>query len=217
MSAWPHAGPVGNGAGEGTCLLPVGTPGGIMSGLDRLRDGGGIVRLGDQLLSLDATTYRMWDAIHVAPAKSALQAWASGLPGTETTGQLLQTLGDRKLIVDWTEDRRGCLALVHSHTVRFLGRCLGNGRRRGPAFLLGDSSSRPCAHVDLLIYEFLLWADGQEPIVDRCGGIDTRSSAVPVDPVQHVVAALPALMRAGLIRLDLCTDRRRVVAGGSEQ
>lgn len=189
----------GDVATGGTRLLAVGTAAGIVPGFDRLPDGGGLIRLGDHLLSVDPTRYRLWEAVHVAPTCAALRSWAQAAAIAVT---LVESLQDTGLVVEWPEDRQGRLGLAHHLAVRFVGRFLGNGGQGDPVFLLGDASSRPVARVDLLLYEFLLWADGPGSIVDQCARLDTRSFEESVDPVQHVVAALPSLMRVGLIRLD---------------
>jgi hypothetical protein len=209
VSASPGAIPVVEVAGRETRLLAVGTPGGIVSGFEGLPDGSGVVKLGDQLLSLDAARYRLWEAIHVAPTYAALHALA-GAEANESAESLLPPLMDAGLIVDWTDDGDRFTILAQAHSVRFIGRLLGNGGRRNEAFVLGETGSRAVARVDSLLYEFLLWTDGQASIVDRCRRLDTSSFGLAVDAVQHVVAALPVLMRTGMIQLDVCTN-----SGGS--
>jgi TraM recognition site of TraD and TraG len=58
-------------------LLPVGTPGGICSGLDEIPDGSGIVRLGEQTMYLDPAMYRVWRAAAAAPQIEELIDWAT--------------------------------------------------------------------------------------------------------------------------------------------
>jgi hypothetical protein len=174
-------------------LLAVGTPGGAVSGFDGVAAGGGIVRRGGELFSLDAVRYRLWETLCAAPTVAALYDAVDG------ADHLLAELRDDRLVVAWPD-----AGLATRHTVRFVGRCLGNGDGGGDVFDVGDATGRPQVRVDLLIYEFLLCADGAYSIAEQCARIPGQA----IDPVGHVVGALPTLMRAGLIQID------SIAAGG---
>jgi hypothetical protein len=186
---------------DGT-LLAVGAAGGLLSGFDGWPDEGGAVRLGDRLVPLDTASYRLWDATHVAPTEAALCEWSTHADIAQPR-LVLDELRDTRLVLDWAAEPPESAALSRTHTVKFVGHCLGNGTTRSPMLWLGDTAKRPVARVDLLLYEFLTWADGTSAISEQCAGIEARYDAEMPDPVEHVLRALPALMRFGLVQVDV--------------
>jgi hypothetical protein len=194
-----------NPAGEPS-LLPVGTPCGMLSGFDGLADGGGLVRLGAEMIALEPSEYRLWDAIALRPSVAEIRTWAEGneLANAETLLRSLQRAG---LVVEWL-DGDPADELAQRYGVGFIGRFVGNGPSGRDIFLLSDSSGRIAAGVDLLVYEFLLWAQQGSSIREACDRIDARNSGV--DLMHHVLAAVPILMRSGLVRLDVCVNGDQV-------
>jgi hypothetical protein len=189
-------------------LLPVGTSGGILSGFEDLEDGMGLVRLGDQLLSLDPVSYRLWHTLHIVPtetAAKALTAWAEEEPQTDP----LASLRSSGLATTWSRDPAGCVELTERHTVRLVGTCLGNGEGRGNTFLIGDLLGKPRARVDVIVYEFLLSGNGHDSIAEECRRLEIDGSAAAADIEARVVAVLPELMRARLIRVDVVRNGSR--------
>jgi hypothetical protein len=180
--------------------MPVGTPGGIVSGFDP-EGVVGVVRLGDELVSLDLTSYKLWQALAVAPSEATAHALASRVWGED--GDHLSVFTSNRLLATWSPDPRDSLALASTHSVSFIGCCLGNGERPAPMFLVGGADGRPRAGVNVVVYEFLLAGDGRCSVAQACERLEFDRLGLPHEPALHVVAALPELMRAGLIRLDL--------------
>src|SRR5271154_4925912 len=113
-------------------LLPIGTPGGVNSGFDGIPDGSGIVKLGDKLIYLDLSLYRLWRAAAAAPRTVQLISWgiAQGIPDVDDS---VRALEDAELLIEEGPDvhhRVGRLAL------RLIGECLGNGNEASPTFLV---------------------------------------------------------------------------------
>jgi hypothetical protein len=178
-----------------------------VSGFDGLDDGGGLVSLGRQLHSLDPTGYRLWEALRAVPTDAAAEALADSLRASSGEDHLT-ALRRSRLVAVWSSDPADCRALADSHSVRLRGKCLGNGDGGGLTFLVGDLAGEPRARVDVMVYELLLSGDDRASITDECRRLEFDRLELATDPVQHVVAFLPALMRAGLIEVDL--------AGGGE-
>jgi hypothetical protein len=186
-------------------VLPVGTPGGILSGFEDHEDGMGLVRLGDELLSLDPRSYKLWHTLHVAPTETAAQALTARAQA-EPQPDPLALLRDNGLATTWSRDPAGCVELTERHTVRFVGMCLGNGDGRAQAFMLGDLAGEPRARVDVIVYEFLLSGDGRDSIAEECRRLEFDGPAATAGATAHVTAALPELMRSRLIRLDIVRE-----------
>lgn len=203
------AGPAGNGQAARR-VLAVGVPGGITSGFAGLPAGAGLVRLGGTLMSLDEPEYRLWDAALVAPEVPALLGQASQF-GIADPGALLDDLADARLVAEFPVRPPGPAALAAGLTASFTGYLIGNGPNESLRFLVRAGGSERQLPVDVIIYQFLLLTDGQAAIAETCGRIDPPAAAGP-DVTGHVLAALPVLLRAELIRLDVV---RRAGAGES--
>jgi hypothetical protein len=201
---WPE--PVADRGGPR--VLSIGTAGGITSGFDGLPDGGGLVRLGDDLLSIDKEEYRLWDAGLLAPMRDALlrQARETGLREPEA---LLRELAEAHLVVEYAHEPAAIGLHASDHTARFTGRFTGNGPHRSARFLVGVGAAAPFLSVDVVLYEFLLWADGRASIAEQCARLATGGLPRGFSPVQHVVESLPVLLRAGVISLDRVSGAER--------
>ncbi len=173
-----------------------------MSGFDGLDDGGGLVSLGRRLHSLDPTSYKLWEALRAVPTEAAAQALSDSLRASSEEDHLT-ALRRSRLVAVWSSDPADCRELADSHSVRLRGKCLGNGEGRGSTFLVGDLAGQPRARVDVVVYELLLSGDDRASITDECRRLEFDRLEPATDSVQHVVAVLPALMRAGLIEVDL--------------
>jgi hypothetical protein len=183
--------------------MPVGTPGGIVSGFDSVGVVG-VVRLGDEFVSLDLTSYKLWQALSVAPSEETARALATRV-GDEHADHL-SVLTSNGLLATWSPDPGEALALARTHSVSFIGCGLGNGERPAPMFLVGGADGRPRARVNVVVYEFLLAGDGRYSVAQACERLGFDLLGLADEPPLHVVAALPELMRTGLIRLDLVAE-----------
>lgn len=179
-------------------LLPVGTPGGINSGLDGVPAGSGIVRLGDEIIRLDTGMYRLWRGAAAAPPTGELISWGNAQGIDDAAGRLgeLKTAG--LLIEDGPDVHRrvGRLAL------RLIGECMGNGPEAGPAFLLlGRNNARLL--VDAYLFEVLLRSDGVSPVSVLCDTVDAARPLPRSRPsVEALAAGLPALVRNEVVLLE---------------
>lgn len=184
-------------AGPGTgWLVPVGTPGGINSGLDGVPDGSGIVRLGSELVVLDPGMYRLWRAAAAAPQAGDLISWAAA-QGIADAEARVRALADAGLLVAGGPDARqriGRLAL------RLLGECLGNGTDRGPAFVVLGRGATP-VQVDACLFEILLRADGVSPVAATCEALDAARPGQPPG-IETLAAGLPFLVRSEVVALE---------------
>jgi hypothetical protein len=177
-------------------LVPVGTPGGVNSGMDGVPDGSGVVRLGSELIGLEFSLYRLWRAAAAAPQPGELISWgdAQGIPDA---GDRVRALADAGLLIeDGPEvgDRIGRLAL------RLLGECLGNGADSSPAFLVMGRSGTP-VQVGGRLFEILLRADGVSPLATACAALDA-SRAAESPGLQALTEGLPLLVRNEVVALE---------------
>jgi len=178
-------------------LLPVGTPGGVNSGLDGIPPGSGIVRLGDKLIHLDLSLYRLWRAAAAAPQDAALTSWgtAHGIPDVD---EGLRALEDAELLIEvgpGLEHRIGRLAL------RLIGECLGNGTDISPTFLmLGRKNAR--LQVDAYLFEILLRCDSVSPISIICEALDASRPRHGPPCIEVLTAGLPMLVRNEVVQLE---------------
>lgn len=207
MYAWPAPGPdAADGDRPGhrpeRRILAVGTSGGVTSGFADLPDGGGLVRLGRTLLSLSEDEYKLWEASQVSPAAGPLLEQA-GHAGVADPPAVLAELEASRLVMAYTEELSSIRSLTASLSLRLTGRLIGNGPHRSPQFLVAAPGAAPQLRVDVVVYQVLLWADGQTSIAGLCARIDTATPDPALDTEEHVVGWIPALMRAGLIGLDL--------------
>jgi hypothetical protein len=189
------------------CLLPVGTPGGICSGLAQIPDGSGLVRLGEDLVHLDEAVYRMWRACGAAPRADELIEWANAerLPQPQDG---IRELLEAELAIEHDRDHIGSLA------VRLTGECLGNGTGRDGRFrVLGRDGA--LVEIDPCSFEALLRCDGVTTIATLCGELEASQPEPSSNPQprsnpearsniyrEALSAGLPMLVRAGIVRLD---------------
>jgi hypothetical protein len=179
-------------------LLPVGTPGGVNSGFDGIPDGSGIVKLGDKLIYLDPSLYRLWRAAAAAPQTVELISWgiAQGIPDV---AECVQALEDAELLIEEGPDvqrRVGGLA------VRLIGECLGNGQDINPMFLvLGRNDIQ--LQVDAYLFEVLMRCDGVSPISVMCESLDASRPRPGWPPcIEALTEGLPMLVRNEVIQLE---------------
>ncbi len=178
-----------------TQLLPVGVPGGICSGLADVADGSGLVRLGHELIRLDADLYRLWRACAAAPTEGELVEWASDEQIAEP-GAAIGELTDAGLLID--AQHTGIDALA----IGLIGECVGNGADHIARFLvLGRDGS--AVDVDPCSFEALLRCDGVTPMSVLCGELEAAQPEPRSGVYRSALAAgLPVLIRAGIVRLD---------------
>jgi hypothetical protein len=183
-------------------VLPVGTPGGLVSGLRGLSAGTGIARLGEEMLHLDADGYRLWRLAAAAPEHDQFINWAiaNGYPSAVGT---LQNLRDIGLVIESSADPR---LQARSLSLRLIGECLGNGYdATSPLRVKGSEQKDPLA-VNLIVYEVLIRSDGQRTIASYCDLLEDAQPSFGVGTAAHeVFAQLPILVRAGVARLDRAT------------
>lgn len=179
-------------------LLPVGTPGGINSGLDGVPAGSGIVRLGDEIIRLDAGMYRLWRGAAAAPPTGELISWGNAQGIDDAAGRVRELKTAGLLIQDGPDVHRrvGQLAL------RLIGECLGNGLEAGPTFLLlGRNHARLL--VDAYLYEVLLRSDGVSPVSVLCNAVDaSRHLPRGRTSVEALADGLPTLVRNEVVLLE---------------
>jgi hypothetical protein len=183
-------------------VLAIGTPGGVASGFANMRGGDGLVRLGGGLMSLSADEYKLWDASQLAPVAWPLLEQASHAGVVEPTRTLLglETAG---LVLTCADEPDSVRRVTSGLSARLTGRLIGNGPYTSPRFLVSAHAAAPQLTVDVVIYQFLLWADGRTPIADLCAQIDLGESPPGFDAAAHVAGWIPRLLQAGLIGLDL--------------
>jgi hypothetical protein len=183
-------------------VVSAGTAGGVASGFDSHPAGAGLVRLGRDLFSLDEEDYRLWDVGLVAPSREAVlrQAEAAGLACPD---QVLDNLAEGGLVIDWAAETGPAPELVNRYTVSFRGYLIGNGPYMSPRFLVRAGTGAPTLVTDVLVYQFLLRADGVTSVADQCDQLDRTGLPLGFDVLDHVVSRIPALLRAELIGLDL--------------
>jgi hypothetical protein len=177
-------------------LVPVGTPGGINSGVEGIPDGSGIVRLGTELIGLDLALYRLWRAAAAAPRAADLVSWGTG-QGIPDAAERVRALADAGLLV---EDGPGAHQQIGRLALRLIGECLGNGADRSPAFLvLGRGGRR--MQVDACLFEILLRADGASPVAATCDALDAARPGRPPG-IETLAAGLPLLVRNEVVVLE---------------
>jgi hypothetical protein len=179
-------------------LLPIGTPGGINSGFDGIPVGSGIVRLGDRLISLDLSLYRLWRAAAAAPRAEELITWGTA-QGISDVADRVRHLEDAGLLIKEGPDvqqRIGHLAL------RLLGECLGNGTDISPAFLvLGRNKTQ--LQVNAYLFEVLLRSDGVSPVSVTCDALDAARPQPSHRPcIEALAQGLPVLVRNEVVLLE---------------
>jgi hypothetical protein len=182
-------------------LLAVGTSGGVTSGFVGVPDGHGVVRLGAELIALDEEEYRIWTATRLALAVDPLLEQAR-LDGVADPAGTLAALESDGLVIAAADGQESARRIAGQITAVLTGELVGNGPHRSPQFSVRASAASPQLLVDVLVYQFLLLADGSAPIADLC----TRIETVPpdgADLVEHVTGWLPTLLRSGLVRLDV--------------
>ncbi|MGD0607532.1 MAG: hypothetical protein ABSA53_28610 [Streptosporangiaceae bacterium] len=177
-------------------LLPVGTPGGINSGLEGMPAGSGIVRRGNEFIGLDLSLYRLWRAAAAAPQAGDLISWgtARGIPDA---GDRVRALTDAGLLV---EDGPAAHHRIGRLALRLLGECLGNGADSSPAFLvLGRGGIQ--MQVDACLFEILLRSDGVSPVAATCDALDaSRPGRRP--GLEALIEGLPLLVRNQVVLLE---------------
>jgi hypothetical protein len=202
MPSWPV--PSSDGSADGTerRVLAIGTSGGVASGFAGLSDGDGLVRLGGSLLSLSEDEYKLWDASQLTPAAGPLLEQARQAGVADPVRTLLE-LEAASLVMTYADEPGSARRMATGLSVRLTGQLIGNGPHQSPHFLLSAGGAAPQLRVDVVVYQFLLWADGRTPIAELCARIDVAGPNPAFDAEMHVVGWIPALMRAGLIGLDL--------------
>jgi hypothetical protein len=179
-------------------LLPVGTPGGICSGMEGIPDGSGLVRLGDELMYVDSELYRIWRASGAAPETRELLDWAAAR-GISNAEVRIRSLLDAELVV---EERPHVEARIGRLAIRLTGECIGNGTALGTKFaVLGRDGAR--VNVDAYSFEALLRSDGVTSVSTICDALEEELFADDQRAcLSTLTAGLPILVRAGAIRLD---------------
>jgi hypothetical protein len=188
-------------------MLAVGAWGGVMSGFVGIPDGHAVVRLADELISLDEDEYKIWTGARLSLAADALleQARLDGVAEPARTLSCLQTEG---LVIAAADGPDAARQFARKVTAVLTGDLVGNGPYRSPQFSVRACPASPQLVVDALVYQFLVVADGSAPIVDLCAKIEIKLPGPAVDVVAHVVTWLPFLLRSALIRLDLPASAR---------
>jgi hypothetical protein len=179
-------------------LLPVGVPGGTVSGFDGVPDGSGIVRHGNSTLYLEAHRYRLWRATDVGPEPGGLLKWAEQ-DGIPDAGSLLRTLQDASLVIERRVDPRLHAARI---AVRLTGECLGNGPTTSPLFAF-SGRDEAIVQVDLALFETLLRSDGVSPIAGFCEQVDAETPGDGPPVVERLYESLPLLVSTAVVRLDM--------------
>ena len=180
-------------------VLPMGTPGGVVSGFTGIPAGTGVVRLGSTIMLLDAERYRMWEASAGAPERDELVYWAES-EGIASGESLVRTLKDAELLIEERGDARLQAGRI---AVRLLGSCVGNGDSADPVFMVRGHAPEPIS-VNMVIYDLLLHCDGVDPVLELCDLADQVRPEVSRPPsVEVLFDWLPLLVRSGVVRLDL--------------
>ena len=193
--AWPTPGPDGVTGVSERRMLAVGTPGGVTSGFADLPDGGGLVRLAGSVLSLGEDEYRLWDASQLALAAGPLIEQARH-DGVADPAAVLTELEAARLVVAHADEPDSVRSMAADLSARLTGRLIGNGPHQAPYFLVAPQGAAPRLRVGLVVYQFLLWADGRTSIAGLCAKIDTEAAGPGLDATKHVVSWIPLLMRA---------------------
>jgi hypothetical protein len=176
--------------------MPVGTPGGVCSGFGEMPDGSGIVRLGEQIVAMDAPMYRVWQAAAVVPQAEDLINWAAR-EGIAEPEDLIESLSGAGLFLEGQADVESRIAGL---ALCLTGACVGNGADRNPSFgLLGSDGAR--VNVDVRVFEIVLSANATVPLYATCAALDgARPGEQPY--LKTLAAALPILVRNGVVRLE---------------
>jgi hypothetical protein len=179
-------------------LLPVGTPGGIISGFEGIPASSGIVRLGAQLIHTDLSTYRLWRAAAAAPEQKQLVAWGESREITETE-ERIEALKEDGMIIEQNPDLPSAVGAL---AVRLIGECLGNGGRPGPQFaVIGRSDTRLL--IDAYLFEILLRSDGVTKVAVLCDLFDGLRPEAGLRPcLDSLTEGLPMLIRNEVVILD---------------
>ncbi len=189
----------------GGWCVPVGVPGGVWWGVEQVPDGGGVVRLGDELRGLDPPLYRMWRAAGAAPTAEQLGDWSVGA-GIGDWEPRLAWLIDEGLVLEGSPngDTQAKIGRLVAHLT---GDCVGNSPEQPASILLvGRDGAR--VQVDAYLFEVLVRSDGASAIADVCARLD---QAMPLagerSYVTHLAEGLPALVSSGVLRLDAAQGR----------
>jgi hypothetical protein len=185
----------------GRRMLAIGTWGGVTSGFAGIPEGHGVVRLAGNLISLDPDEHKIWAATRLALAEEPLLKQAT-LDGVANPFRTLADLQAEGLVIAAADGLESAHRIARQVTATLIGELVGNGPHWSPQFAVRASAASPPTMVDVLVYQFLLVADGSAPIADLC----TKIGTVPpdgADLVEHVTSWLPTLLRSGLVRLDV--------------
>jgi hypothetical protein len=179
-------------------LLPVGTPGGIISGFEGIPAGSGIVRLGAQLIHADLATYRLWRAAAAAPQRKQLVAWGEAKGITEAE-ERIEALKEDGMIIEQKPDLPSPVGTL---AVKLIGECLGNGGSPGQQFtVIGRSNTRLL--VDAYLFEILLRSDGVSKVAALCDLLDgLRPEAGHRPCLDSLTDGMPMLVRNEVVILD---------------
>lgn len=179
-------------------LLPVGTPGGITSGLDGVPDGCGIVKFGNKWASLDADHYRVWRTAAAAPQLEDLLSWAT-TKGIPDAADRVHELEDAELLI---QEAPNVAELIGELALRLIGECLGNGAGLSPIFLVAGRRGTK-VQVDAHLFELLLHCDGVNPLATTCGALDGERSEPGYRPrIETLTTWLPVLIRNEVVLLE---------------
>lgn len=184
-------------------VVPVGIPGGTVSGLEGLANGTGLVRHGEEMLYVNRDRYLLWRGCQVAPEEQSLLSWAEE-HGIERAASLMRTLKDAWLVVELGGgDRRIQAARL---ALRLAGECVGNGGDGVPRFgVIGRAGS--LVQVNAGLYDVLLRSDGVRTIVNICGEVNRLAADDSPPVLDTLFESLPVLIRAGAAGLNLSIRR----------
>jgi len=179
----------------------IGVPCGIVSLPAPTPDRSGMIRRGDRLILIKSDCYRVWRAAGTAPQAARLKSWAAR-QGIGAPEEIVSDLMAESLLLAGGGDLR---SRVGGLAVAFLGEGLGAARAGRARFAV--SGRRGAVGVSAVLYDFLIRTDGSRACGDLCRALDANRDGQGLATLDILADALPALVRAGVVRLDAAVSR----------
>jgi hypothetical protein len=179
-------------------VVPVGVPGGVVTGGDDARQPTGVARLGRRIARMDMDLYRVWRLAAQALEADQLTTAARDTGVTDPRDHI-RILADMGLLV-WEGD--GLRRRADGLALALVGVCLGNGANGGSRFAVAGRTGRAVV-VDPAIYEVLLLANGAASMAAICRRVDeARGQDGNESTLDFLCRSIAPLVSTDAVQLD---------------